>query len=157
MVCYPGKSYRRLKGFFYKSLSHIKSVHSTRAMAFAIKGLYFYQSAQKSPEILTLLKTFAHRLAQMYKHESDENWEWFEGYLTYANSVLPEAMLYAWLVSGETVYKEIALSSLHFLLSQTFNQNGIEVISNKNWLQKGQDTRACWRTTHRCQLHHHNT
>jgi hypothetical protein len=23
-------------------------------------------------------------------------------------------------------------------LSQTFNENGIEVISNKNWLQKGQ-------------------
>lgn len=28
--------------------------------------------------------------------------------------------------------------SLGFLLSQTFNENGIEVISNKNWLQKGQ-------------------
>ena len=27
---------------------------------------------------------------------------------------------------------------LIFLLSQTFNENGIEVISNKNWLQKGQ-------------------
>ncbi len=25
------------------------------------------------------------------------------------------------------------------MLSQTFNENGIEVISNKNWLQKGQE------------------
>ena len=74
----------------------------------------------------------------MYKHESCEKWEWFEGYLTYANSILPEAMLYAWLLTGETIYKEIALTSLNFLLSKTFNENGIEVISNKNWLQKGQ-------------------
>ncbi len=73
----------------------------------------------------------------MYRHESVEKWDWFEGYLTYANSILPEAMLYAWLLTGETIYKDIAISSFNFLLSQTFNENGIEVISNKNWLQKG--------------------
>ncbi len=134
----PGEIISEAEMILEESLPHIKKVHSTRAMAFAIKGLFFYQGTQKSPEILTFLKTFANRLAQMYKHESDENWEWFEGYLTYANSVLPEAMLYAWLVSGEPEYKEIAMSSLHFLLSQTFNQKGIEVISNRNWLQKGQ-------------------
>jgi len=74
----------------------------------------------------------------MYKHESNETWEWFEGYLTYANSILPEAMLYTWLLTGEKIYKDIAISSFNSLLSQTFNENGIEVISNKNWLQKGQ-------------------
>ncbi len=74
----------------------------------------------------------------MYKHESIENWNWFEGYLTYANSILPEAMLYTWLLTGDTVYKDIAISSLNFLLSQTYNENGIEVVSNKSWLKKGQ-------------------
>jgi hypothetical protein len=73
----------------------------------------------------------------MYRHESGPAWEWFEGYLTYANSILPEAMLYAWLLTRNPVYKEIALSSFRFLLSQTFNKNGIEVISNKTWLQRG--------------------
>jgi hypothetical protein len=47
-------------------------------------------------------------------------------------------MLYAWLLTGETIYKEVALSSLTFLLSKIFNENGIEVISNRNWLQRGQ-------------------
>jgi hypothetical protein len=47
-------------------------------------------------------------------------------------------MLYAWLVTGETIYKDIALASFNFLLSRTFNENGIEVISNKSWLTKGQ-------------------
>ncbi|HEX7493194.1 MAG TPA: hypothetical protein VF346_03165, partial [Bacteroidales bacterium] len=84
------------------------------------------------------VKTLANRLVQMYKHESKAEWQWFESYLTYANSTLPEALLYAWLLTGETIYKEIALSSFNFLLSKIFNENGIEVITNKNWMQRGQ-------------------
>jgi len=121
-----------------KSLLRFEAVYSTRAMAFAIKGLYYYESIKKFPWNRFLLITFANRLVQMYRHESNTTWEWFETYLTYANSILPEAMLYAWLVTGDTVYKDIAISSLDFLLTQIFNENGIEVISNKNWLQKGQ-------------------
>ena len=134
----PGKIISEAQTILEKALHRFSTIHSTRAMAFAIKGLYYYQSAVKSPENLELLRTFANRLVQMYRHESNEKWEWFEGYLTYANSILPEAMLYAWLLTRETIYKEIAISSLNFLLSQTFNENGIEVISNKNWLQKGE-------------------
>ena len=122
-----------------KSMLRLGTIHSTRAMAFAIKGLYYYHKVIKSPENIVIIKTLANRLVQMYKHESNEKWEWFEGYLTYANSVLPEAMLYAWLLTGETIYKDIAISSFNFLLSQTFNENGIEVISNKTWLLKGQE------------------
>jgi hypothetical protein len=121
-----------------KSLPRFAEVYSTRAMAFAIKGIYYYETSGKSTGFLVLLKTLANRLVQMYKHESKDKWEWFEAYLTYANSILPEAMLYAWLLTGEIIYKDIALSSLNFLLSQTFNENGIEVISNKNWLKKGE-------------------
>jgi hypothetical protein len=46
-------------------------------------------------------------------------------------------MLYAWLLTGETIYRDIAKLSFNFLLSQTFNENGIEVISNKSWLTRG--------------------
>ena len=108
-------------------------------MAFVIKGQYYYHSTTKSPENQSLLITLANRLVQMYRHEANATWEWFEGYLTYANSILPEAMLYAWLLTGDTIYRDIARTSFNFLLSQTFNENGIEVISNKNWLQKGQE------------------
>ncbi|MDD4032588.1 MAG: glycosyltransferase [Bacteroidales bacterium] len=123
-----------------KSLRYFEKVYSTRSMAFAIKGIYYSQNAISSPENLQLLKTFANRLVQMYKHEAREKWEWFESYLTYANSLLPEAMLNAWLLTGDPIYKEIAIDSFNFLLSKIFNQNGIEVISNKKWLQKGQES-----------------
>ena len=122
-----------------KSLNGLELIHSPRAMAFAVKGLYYYYRAIKSPENLTLIKTFSQRLVEMYEQESSEEWEWFEGYLTYANSTMPEAMLYTWLLTGETIYKDIALKSFNFLLSHIFNENGIEVISNKKWLVKGEE------------------
>jgi len=121
-----------------RSLPHMITVHSPRAIAFAIKGLYYYSDVVISPVNVTLFKLLANRLAQMYRHESVEDWEWFEGYLTYANSIMPEALLCAWQMTGNSEYKDIALASFGFLLSQTFNENGIEVISNKEWLQKGQ-------------------
>jgi glycosyltransferase involved in cell wall biosynthesis len=120
-----------------KTFERIATMHSTRAMAFAIKGIYYYHHTIKSPENLVLITTLANRMVQMYKHESGEKWNWFESYLTYANSILPEAMLYAWQLTGEPVYKEIAQNSLDFLISQIFNKNGIEVISNKDWQTKG--------------------
>ena len=122
-----------------KAIRTFHQVHSTRAMAFAIKGLYYYQHTIRSNENYELIKVLANRLVQMYKHESEQTWVWFESYLTYANSILPEAMLYAWLLTGENNYKKIAVSSLRFLLSHTFTKNGIEVISNRKWLLKGEE------------------
>jgi hypothetical protein len=135
----PAKLIAEARTIIQKVLPHIKTIHSPRAMAFAIKGLYYYHSVSKSSDNIVLIKTLAKRMVKMYMSESAEKWEWFESYLTYANSILPEAVLYSWLLTGETIYKEIAISSLNFLLSLTFNKNGIEVISNKKWLQKGME------------------
>jgi glycosyltransferase involved in cell wall biosynthesis len=133
----PSEIIRKAETIIEKAKPRLEAIFSTRAMAFIIKGLCFYQSTNKSYDNLFLIETFADRLAEMYKHESKKGWEWFEGYLTYANSSLPEAMLYAWKLTGNSVYKEIALTSFDFLLTQTFNENGIEVISNRKWLHKG--------------------
>ena len=122
-----------------RTLNKIESIKSTRAMAFAIKGIFYYNKVEKSDENVELVKTFANRMVQMYKHESSSKWEWFEGYMTYANSILPEAMLYAWLMTNDSTYKDIARSSFNFLLSHTYNSIGIDVISNRSWLQKGQE------------------
>lgn len=118
------------------SLLNSGNIHSTRAMAFVIKGIYYSNLQSKKSAEIVLLNNLASRLVQMYKHESEANWQWFESYLTYANSILPEALLCAWMISGNNTYKEIALSSFDFLLSKTFTKERIEVISNKTWLQK---------------------
>jgi len=135
----PSEMISTAESILDKALPQLLTIFSTRAMAFAIKGLYFYHHVTKSAKAEMLVKILANRLVQMYKHESENGWEWFEGYLTYANSVLPEALLCAGLVTGQNQYKEIALKSFDFLLSIIFNKRGIEVISNKRWLFKGQN------------------
>lgn len=115
-----------------KSISSIEKIHSTRAMAFIIKGLH-YQNAENN---IPLLKKLANRLVKMYQHEKHRDWHWFESYLTYGNSVLPEALLCAWITTHDDMYKQIAEESFKFLLSQIFIKGGIKVISNKGWLHK---------------------
>ena len=122
------------------ALLNVNRIHSTRAMAFIIKGLYYRSTKNKSVQDTSLIRHLADRLVQMYRHEADNEWRWFESYLTYANSILPEAMLCAWLATGESIYKEIAKSSFDFLLSKTFRENNIKVISNKCWSHKGEES-----------------
>ena len=116
---------------------HTGNIFSSRAMAFSIKGLYYYNQEYHLPSTTGLIEILADRLAAMYEHESGNNWNWFESYLTYANSILPEAMLLAWLSVKKPCYLNIARKSFDFLLSQTFDKNEIKVISNKSWLSKG--------------------
>lgn len=133
----PADCITKAESILQKALPTLETVYSTRSMAFSIKGLFYYNLWKKSPDVTALLKTLADRLVQMYRHESDPSWLWYESYLTYANSILPEALLCAWQDTGELVYKETAKASFDFLLSHTFNEAGIKVISNKTWLHKG--------------------
>lgn len=120
------------------ALTNVNKIHSTRAMAFIIKGIYYSNLKNNSIENVSLIEHLANKLVQMYKHEAKEDWQWFESYLTYANSILPEAMLCAYLATGENIYKEIAKKSFDFLLSKIYRNNSIKVISNKGWLTNGE-------------------
>jgi glycosyltransferase involved in cell wall biosynthesis len=131
-----GELIRDVESLMEKALLNINRIHSTRAMAFVIKGLYYRNGKNKSIRDVQLIREFANRLVQMSRHEKSNKWKWFESYLTYANSLLPEAMLCAWLATGEPVYKEIARTSFDFLLSKIFVAQSIKVISNKSWLYK---------------------
>jgi glycosyltransferase involved in cell wall biosynthesis len=132
----PSAMTEKAKLTLKRATVNVTEIHSTRAMAFVIKGLYYANSKEKSPQNTSIIKEFGDRIIQMYKHESNPNWNWFESYLTYGNSILPEAMLCAYLSTGDTVYKDVAKTSFDFLLSKIFRDKSIKVISNKGWLQK---------------------
>jgi len=133
----PAELTTKAETIFQKSLSLTKNIYSTRAMAFVIKGLYYYNRRVKDTDTLIYIKMFADRLVQMYRHEADEKWRWFEGYLTYANSVLPEALLLCYAITGNETYRDVAKESFDFLLENTFDDNAIKIISNRGWMVKG--------------------
>jgi hypothetical protein len=94
-----------------------------------------------------IIQTLADRLVAMFNFENNESWLWYESYLSYANSIIPEALLKAYLTTEEPVYREIAQRSFNFLLAKTFYKNQIQVISNKYWLEEGQNYSA--RSSHK--------
>ncbi len=122
------------------ALVNVCKIHSPRAMAFIIKGIYYSNLKFPSDDNILILKHLADKLVQMYKHENDENWHWYESYLTYGNSILPEAMLCAFLATEKENYKIIAKTSFDFLLSKIFINDVIKVVSNKGWLQNNSDS-----------------
>ena len=131
----PAELIEEAKETMQLALVNVCKIHSPRAMAFIIKGIYYSTIKNPSEDNILILKHLADKLVQMYKHENDENWHWYESYLTYGNSILPEAMLCAYLATDNEKYKSIAKTSFDFLLSKIFINDVIKVVSNKGWLQ----------------------
>ena len=91
---------------------------------------------------MDIINILGQRLLKMYDHESEINWQWYESYLTYGNSIIPEAMLCASLVTGNTRFKDVAKLTFDFLLSKTFKGDRMQVISNQTWMHKGDEIKA---------------
>ena len=117
----------------------IKGVLSPRAIGFTIKGLYNYQIENQENHFRNTIENLAKNLITRYDINQEKNWKWFEEYMTYANSILPEAMLYAYLSTGKKSYKRAALQTFDFLLSKMFVDGHLRVISNRGWYQKGSE------------------
>lgn len=127
----------RAEAALEKAMVNISNYESPRAIAFAIKGLYCFNIKKNNISVEHLITSLADNLVSKYRGVSDSKWNWFEEYLTYANSVLPEAMLYAYLSTGNTLFGKIAILSFDFLLSVMYKGDNIKVVSNNGWHSKG--------------------
>ena len=72
----------------------------------------------------------------LYKNSSSPDWRWFESFLSYGNSKLPEALLYAYLSTGKREYIDLGLESLDFLISKTFTDGIFIPIGQRGWYFK---------------------
>ncbi|MFA9188617.1 glycosyltransferase [Flavobacterium sp. FBOR7N2.3] len=125
--------------YFSKELHQF---NSPRALAFAIKGLYYFNTIENDVKTTEIINEAAKKLTNLYNSHSENDWKWFEPYLTYGNSALSESLLYAWKSTNDAEFKLIAKESFDFLLSKIFTEDAIRVISNKNWLMKGVDEKS---------------
>ena len=128
----------RAKAMLLKCFNWIEGVLSPRSIGFIIKGLYLYHQATNDQESVRLIKVLSERLITHYDLTHDNDWQWYENYLTYANSVLPEAMLYSYLVTGSDPFKKVSLQSLDFLMSKQIINNRFRTISNQDWCHNEQ-------------------
>lgn len=110
---------------------------SPRAIAFTLKGLYFAHESGNA-DYSTEIEILGDRLQGMYGQTASDTWPWYESYLTYGNSVLPEALLMAWKVTHRKDFKTTAVHSFSFLVSILFRDTYLRVIPNNGWLHRGQ-------------------
>jgi len=118
------------------SLKWAETIQSPRSIGFATKGLYLYHSAIPNLYVAAIINKLNAKLLYNYEVHATKDWKWFENYLTYGNGILPESMLYAYLVTNKPIYKKVALESLDFLISKTYKGDNFKVISNNGWYHK---------------------
>lgn len=132
----PGVIIKKATKCLLNSLKWAENIQSPRSIGFATKGLYLYHSAVPNLYVAAIINKLNAKLLSNYEIHASKNWKWFENYLTYGNGVLPESMLYAYLITNKPIYKKIALDSLDFLMSKMFIDKNFKVISNNGWLQR---------------------
>jgi len=123
----------RAINIFGKALETGKAIDSPRTVAFMIMGLYFYNKKHPSESNIQKIKKFSNYLVYLYHTNKSEEWKWFEQYLTYSNSKLPEALLYAHLATNEQQYLQVAQTTLDFLISITFENDMFSPIGQNGW------------------------
>ena len=128
---------------FEDFIPNASDYNSPRALAFMIKGLTLSGLVKQESVYDRAFRQFGSKLLNLYKHESKNNWKWFEPYLTYGNSVLPEAMLDVYEMTKIEDYKVTAFQSFNFLLKHLFVDGKFSVIPNKTWFHQGDNVKEC--------------
>tara|TARA_R110002126_G_scaffold26030_1_gene88408 strand:+ start:7981 stop:10281 length:2301 start_codon:yes stop_codon:yes gene_type:complete len=132
----PSGFIKRAKTCWHKIIDRVDEITSPRAIAYTIKGLCHYYATHPDVLVKSKVESLANKLLQHYKVNYEQGWYWYEDYMTYANNILPEAMMYSYLITKNEDFKKIAEITFDFLLSQYFMKGQIKVISNKGWFKK---------------------
>ena len=128
---------------FLASIRKNISFTHARSSAFFIKALSLWLSGMTGKtdraKIEKMLIRHTEALVASYKNNSDAEWQWFEHELTYANAILPDALLSAYLIRRKQNFEwlEIGKSTLEFLISKTFENMMYVPVGQKEWYKRG--------------------
>ncbi|MBC6109471.1 glycosyltransferase family 4 protein [Pedobacter fastidiosus] len=134
----PNNSYREFgREIFSHSIPHFKNLKYLRGMANTIIGLSYYLCAHPGDEILVKeINQLANSLKDSYKKNKDGDWHWFEDILTYDNAILPLALLHHFEATGNQESYKIAMESVEFLNTFSFENGYLNPVGNAGWMKK---------------------
>lgn len=120
-----------------RGLPQSRAFTSPRAWAFTVLGLRHYHEADPDDDnILHNIEEFADSLVNLYREEADDDWRWFEPYLTYLNARLPQALFSAYVSAKKESYLEVAESALKFLIEAQMVEGCFVPIGSDGWFFK---------------------
>jgi glycosyltransferase involved in cell wall biosynthesis len=124
------------KRIFDQSINLLDEIEFSRAKSFCIIGLYHYYQKYHEDEIIEKIRKLADSLVELYETNSSKDWNWFEDNLSYANSKIPEALFFAYKITKNPKYKEVAEKTFNFLLKMTFVNENFIPVGQKGWYNK---------------------
>jgi len=121
------------KSMLNKTLKHLLASNSLRITSYTILGLTNLKDKEK-------LKKATDRVIKNYwDKNSTGNWKWFENNLTYANGVIPYALLMANEILNDPALKEVAIESAKFLEKNSKIGEYPAPIGCYGWYSKGKN------------------
>ena len=142
----PDEPYRlHARALLGRSLG--RPLHHPRALAYALAGVGL--ALDRLPGVSayrTRLREHAEALMASADAASTPSWRWFGTEMTYANALLPHALLRAserlTPAEGSDRMREVALDTLAFLLDRSFHDGRFDAIGNRGWLSRDGDRAA---------------
>lgn len=133
----PNNSYKEFaRDLFFNSLQHLDKLEHLRGYANSIIGIAHYLNSYSDDNLQSKLIKLSDKLIKTYQIHKTNDWHWFEEKLTYDNAILPMALLKAYEITGDFIYKEIGLESLTFLDKETLDKGYYSPIGNDGWFYK---------------------
>jgi hypothetical protein len=115
------------------------AVRSPLAQAKLLKALYYQQIQQKEPVQSVYIHKFAGELIRRFEDHSEQGWKWFDPFITTGCSTIPEGLMYAYLATNEISYKNVAVTTMQFLIDKVIREGQVRAVCRNGWI--GRETR----------------
>lgn len=136
----PDASIRNMSmRLFLDAMPAVEHFTSPRAWSYAVLGLQSYLSVYGGDIAARKTRDFlANKIYELFKNNATDEWNWCEDTATYANAILPHALIVAgkW-IPDQQMY-DTGIKALEWLLKiQTAPEGHLSVIGNEGWHSKG--------------------
>lgn len=119
------------------TLAELKSL---RAQAYVVLAYGRLRDAHilKIDALAEVARRAADNLVDCFNRSQRDGWRWFESRMTYANAVMPHAMLVAAQCWPETTFLQVAQDSFAFLDRETTVDGVFWPVGNGGWYSRGE-------------------
>lgn len=119
---------------FKKVIDQIDSLTHPRALSYAILGLVHHAKVHEEPVVIEKLNQSAHKLYVLFDEIIHNEWLWFDEKVSYANSRIPHALIFAGMSLENDEMIKRGLLVLDWLIDKQFVQDVFSPVGNKGWL-----------------------
>jgi glycosyltransferase involved in cell wall biosynthesis len=125
---------------FLKAVPNFKKLKTLRGIAYTIIGIvHFLRHNPTDTGMLQILEELTSKIISMYENNKDTDWLWFEPLITYANGIIPLALLHSYEITENKNSLKTAKEAMDFLTKSVFRKDYLTPVGSDNWYKKGSE------------------